>query len=137
MRMAVFPVLPALLLALLAWGCGSSAASIDAARQAEAEPPAGVCESPLATLPEDQILKPVHASSPVPPRDGRRVGYACALVTIDEQGAVTEVVLLSTNNGAFAESFLRHLHAWRYEPYLVAGEAVVVRKVEKAIFWQH
>lgn len=115
-------------LALLCIGCASSA-SIEpvSAAAPERQAPIAACEGVTPPLPEGLELKPLHAPQPQPGLLKTTSAYACVAVTIDERGRVGDAELVSTDNVAFAESFLRIVGRWRFEPLVKNGESIAAR----------
>lgn len=107
------PGLLALCLAACAGATGKPAtAGAETAKDIDAE-----CRS-LAVANGPGINPPrlLHGEQPGPPAGGPTSGYACVRVTITTSGDVVEPVLVKTDNEHFAQTFVRSLSDWKYEP---------------------
>jgi TonB family protein len=91
--------------------------------------PPGACEVADAKLPSGAKLEASYGPQPEAPRTGSPRGYACVVLTIDAEGRVSNVELVSSDNAEFARSLQRIAKHWRFEPILVDGEPTAVRTV--------
>lgn len=121
---------------LLAAACSSGGAGIQKQdRWRPIQPPPGVCETPESNHPEGLRLVRRHAPNPKLPRDAPfKTGYACVLATIDLNGEVREVKLLSHSYRPFADEFVKVVRTWRFEPILVDGVPTEIRTVFTSSF---
>jgi len=103
-------LLSAILFGVLATACASSP---KAASSANAE---ASCRS--YALPNNPDVSPPRLlSGTQPPQPANSSsGYVCIRVTITESGSVIDPVVVQTDNHDWADSFLRVLTSWRYEP---------------------
>lgn len=78
----------------------------------------------------DEPPVPLRTPPPVYPDSLKRAGVSgvvAVAIVIDERGAVIDATVSKSSNVGFNEPSLEALHAWKFKPARVGGEAVKVR----------
>lgn len=92
------------------------------------------CTDATPPLPDGVALRSLSTPPPQPGNLRARAAYACATVTINEQGEVVDPQLISTDNDEFARAFLAIIETWRFEPLVKDGVAIAAQTTLTARF---